>query len=91
MLSMRIYYGTESISVFGGGNGNGLRFISGYVAERMRLVVVKAVTVTVTTAYTGRKRFGKQAFFPRRKRKRDIDTLRYGSGTDRLRIIFVKR
>ena len=90
MLSMRIYYAMDSISVFGGGDGNGLRFISGYVAERMRLVVVK-VTITVTTAYTGRKRFGKQAFSPRRKRKRDKDTLRYDSGTGPSRIIFVKR
>ena len=90
MFSMRIYCGTDSISVFGGDNGNGLRFNSGYVAERMRLVVVK-VTITVTTAYTGRKRFGKQAFFPRRKRKRDKDTLRYGSGTNPSLIIFVKR
>ena len=91
MLSMRIYYGTDSISVFGGGNGNGLRFIRGYVAERTRLEVVKAVTVTATTAYTGRKRFSKQAFFPRRKRKRDKEILRYGSGTDLSRIILVKR
>ena len=91
MFSMRIYYGTDSISVFGGSKGNGLRFISGYVAERMRLVVVKAVAVTVTTAYTGRKRFGKQVFSPRRKRKRDKYTLRYGSRTDPSFIIFVIR
>ena len=63
MSSMWIFNGMESITFSGGGNGNGFSFISGYSAERMRIMVLKAVTVTVTTAYTGRKRFGTQAFY----------------------------
>ena len=63
MSSMRMFYAIESITYSGGGNGNGCCSIGGHGAERMRIMVVKAVTVTVTTAYTGRKRFGTQAFY----------------------------
>ena len=63
MSSMRIFNGMESITFSGGGNGSGCCSIGGHGAERMRMMVVKAVPVTVTTAYTGRKRFGKQAFY----------------------------